>query len=76
MDMDLKRAIRDLLEAGYSEQGIADALGEQGVECSQATINRIKLGGIRNPSYAVGSGIVQLHRRRKQSTSAHRRTAS
>jgi arginine repressor len=74
--MDLKRAIRDLLDDGYSEQGIADALNEQGVECTQATINRIKLGRIPDPRFSVGTGIVHLHQRRKQRGAGQRRSAS
>lgn len=76
MSTDLKRAIRELLDDGLSEQGIADEIEKAGVACTQATINRIKLGRVTNPGFAVGAGILRLHERRKQGkSSSHRRAA-
>lgn len=74
--MDLRQAIKDLQNDGYSEQRIADELKEAGVDCTQATINRIKLGRISNPSFAVGSGIIQLHQRNKRRPVSQRRAQS
>jgi len=74
MSTDLKRAIRELIDDGLSEQGISDEIEKAGVACTQATINRIKLGRVANPSFAVGAGILQLHQRRsKGKSSGHRR---
>jgi arginine repressor len=58
--------------AGMTQDQIADALTEDGVPVTQATINRIKLGKQRT-SYEVGMGLLRLSQSRiksKRSASA------
>jgi arginine repressor len=77
--MDLKRAINELIaRGGYTEQGIADALEAAGVDCTQATINRIKLGKIASTSFEVGTGLMRLHEQipKGKSRAAERRAAN
>lgn len=72
--MEIRRAIEELQEWGYTEQRIATAVALAGVRCSQATINRIKLGRIARPSFEVGAALLALRaeaaKGRKQAKSA------
>lgn len=54
--------LRALISSGLTEQRIADQLAEQGVRITQPTINRIKRGVIRRPSFDVGAALLRLHR--------------
>jgi arginine repressor len=55
--------IQDLIDSGMTEVEITDALKEEGVHTTQATLNRIKTGAIKRTSYDIGTGIVRLHER-------------
>lgn len=58
--MDIRTAINELMEAGYSESQIAR---EVSVTAHQPTIHRIKTGKTRNPGYELGNAIIELHRK-------------
>lgn len=51
--------LQKLIERGYTQGGIADALKAAGVPCAQSTISRVLNG--TDPSYTVGSGIRKLY---------------
>lgn len=62
--MDISKAIRDLIDRGYTETRIAEEISvELGEPVSQSQINRIKLGRVAKPSYSVGTALVALHER-------------
>lgn len=56
--------IESLTKSGMTEDEIVEALKANGVEVTQATINRIKNGVTRKPSFELGMGLLQLHARR------------
>lgn len=56
----LQIALNGLAERGWSETKIAQEVGT-----TQPTINRIKKGKTRSPSYEVGAGILSLHASRR-----------
>lgn len=58
-----QRIVLDLIEAGLSEQEIAQAVGT-----SQPSINRIKLGkqGKSGVKYELGVKLIELHREKVQ----------
>lgn len=57
---------RLIARSGMTEEQIAEALRADGVEVTQATINRIKTGKHRKTSFEIGMGLVQLHKRRSR----------
>lgn len=64
---DLRKIVNDLIDkADMTEQGIADELGSLGVEISQPSINRLKNGTVKRPSFKVGRALVELHRKHVQ----------
>ena len=67
MKTDFKKIIMNLMSRGFTEQSLVDMLDEWGVECTQPTINRIKNGLIKTPSYDLGVCLVKLY---EQSRSA------
>lgn len=54
---DILRALSGL---GFTEKEIAERLRARGVQVTQPTINRIKTGAIRRPSFEIGSALVRL----------------
>jgi len=62
--MELREAIEALQVLGHSEQRIAQLVAEEaGETCTQATINRIKLGRIQNPRFTIGAALLRVHQR-------------
>ena len=57
--MEPKQIITDLIDANLTEKQIADL-----ADTSQPTINRIKLGNIKTPSYVLYAALVKLHSER------------
>jgi|GEM_PF-7037081 len=57
--MDIQTAVKELVDAGWSENRIAEAVGHG---TKQPTINRIKLGKTKHPRYELGVLIVELHK--------------
>jgi arginine repressor len=56
-------AVRYLVEHhDLSESEIVARLLELGVKTSQPTINRIKRGTAKKIDYAVGTGLLRLHK--------------
>ena len=62
---DPKAIVEDLVRSGMSQVAIAAALREDGVEVTQATINRIKTGVIRRTGFDIGRALVRLQERRQ-----------
>lgn len=52
--------LKELTSLGLSEQAIADRLKRRGVQVTQPTLNRIKRGEIKRPSYDVGAALLVL----------------
>lgn len=48
------------MTSGMTEEQIAAALRAQGIDCSQATVNRIKSGFIKKTNFEIGMGLLQL----------------
>lgn len=69
MNEDPKAVIERLLSSGMTQLEIADALKEEGIEVTQATINRIKTGAIRRTGFDIGRGLLKLHEKRLQASS-------
>ena len=59
--MEWDRLVQELVDAGLSGQEISNEIKNLGVECTQATINRIKLGGISEPRYELGDALLKIH---------------
>jgi transcriptional regulator with XRE-family HTH domain len=57
--MDWKQLIADLLEAGMTQQEIADRCGSK-----QTTISEIARGVTADPRYALGEKLRRLHARK------------
>lgn len=57
--MDPKKAIEELIEAGWTQVRIAERAG-----CAQATVSEIVTGRTkeRGPSFRIASAILDLHR--------------
>lgn len=53
-------ALQALNEAGFSDQRIATALTERGVNATQPTIYRIRNGDIDDPKWKLGQAILAL----------------
>lgn len=66
MKTDFKKIIAALMRRGFTEQDLVDAVQAAGIPCSQPTINRIKNGLIRTPSYDLGVCLVKLHEQSRQ----------
>lgn len=62
---DPKTLIERLTDSGMTEAQIAAALSKDGVEVSQATINRIKNGVHASTSFEIGMGLIRLFQSRK-----------
>lgn len=60
---DPRHLIERLLALNMSQQDIADELAKDGIEVTQATINRIKTGAIKRTGFDIGMGLVKLHQR-------------
>ena len=60
--MNWKQIITELNERGLSEHEIARRLKREGVEITQASINRLKQEHIKQPRFDVGTALLQLHR--------------
>lgn len=54
--MDWKKLIGDLLQAGMTQQEIADRCGSK-----QSTISEIYRGDTADPRYALGEKLKKLH---------------
>ncbi len=67
MKINFEKIITELLNRGFTEQYLADLVTSWGVDCTQPTINRLKNGITRMPSYELGFCLVQLHRQNRQS---------
>lgn len=61
MRSDARWLIQQLLRSGMKEVEIVEAMRTDGVEVTQATINRIKTGKIKQTSFDIGMGLVRLH---------------
>jgi len=59
-----KSVIADLQRSGMTEMQITEDLRQQGVEVTQATINRIKSGEIKRTSFEIGMALIRLQERR------------
>lgn len=59
--MDVKTAVNELIERGWTEKGIADYLRT----ANQSTINRIKHGKSKRPRFIIKAGILALHASQK-----------
>ena len=59
--MNWNEIINELCEHGLSEAEIASRLELAGVKVSQASINRLKRGLIKNPRYEFGDALKALH---------------
>ena len=66
--MNWKQIIKELNELGLSEHEIARRLQKEGVEITQASINRLKQEHIKQPRFDVGSALLRLHKERKEMT--------
>ena len=55
-----KGIIEQLISAGMTQTAIAEALRADGIEISQATINRLKQGVHKTTSFEVGIGLMRL----------------
>ncbi len=66
MKTDFSKIIITLMRRGFTEQDLVDAVNAFGVDCSQPTINRIKNGLIRTPSYDLGVCLVRLYEQSRQ----------
>lgn len=60
MQMDVRKAVSDLIELGYSQHEIARLITERGVPVSQTTINRVVHNRTR-VSFDTGSAILVLY---------------
>jgi len=62
------RLIKKLMAApiNMTEEQIADALRQQGIDCTQGTVNRIKSGYIKRTSFEIGMGLLQLAENRSR----------
>lgn len=56
--MNWPQLLSDLSSAGVSQTKIAAICG-----CSQATVSDLNTGRIKDPSFCLGSSLVELHRR-------------
>lgn len=54
--MDWPTIIQELQDAGYSQKQIAESCG-----CTQGLISQIKNKQIKNASYSVGFGLINLY---------------
>lgn len=54
-----REAIHRLVDLGYSEQKISDQVVAGGVACTQASVNRIKLGAQRC-SWELGEALLRV----------------
>lgn len=61
MKTDFRSIVMSLMSRGFTEQSLVKALAELGVVCSQPTINRLKNGTIKKPSYELGLCLVKLY---------------
>ena len=62
-EQDPARLIKRLKAFGMTEEEIADSLRSDGIDVTQATINRIKNRKFKNTSFEIGMGLVKLHER-------------
>lgn len=56
LTMDFQKIIAALMDAGITQQQIADRAG-----CTRPNIAAIKAGNVRQPSYAVGVKLLELY---------------
>lgn len=61
MRKDPQWLIVQLVDAGMTEMEITDSLNADGVDVTQATINRIKTGGIKRTGFDIGMGLMRLY---------------
>lgn len=55
--MDWQKLLGELQAAGWTQQQIAERVGS-----SQAAISDLRSGETKNPSYALGTALVNLHK--------------
>lgn len=58
--MNIQELIKKLISSGVTETQISEHVNAQGIPCSQATINRIKNGGIKRPNFDLGCAIIEV----------------
>lgn len=56
--MNWKNLIADLIASGLTQMQIAEKAG-----CKQASISDLSTGKTNQPSYAIGSALVAMHKR-------------
>jgi hypothetical protein len=64
---DPKTLVERLNDSGMRDAQIAAALSKDGVEVTQATINRIKNGKHASTSFEIGMGLLRLAQSRIKS---------
>lgn len=55
--------IKTLNDSGLTEAAIVDALKDMGIETTQASINRLKRGHVKQPRYDVGNALIYLQKK-------------
>jgi transcriptional regulator with XRE-family HTH domain len=59
--MNFQKLIQDLIDLGMTQVEIKDAC-----QCSQSTISDLLNGKIKNPSFAIGQSLLELHAKRSE----------
>ncbi len=63
-----KLLIEKLIASGMNQTDIAKALQANGIEITQATINRLKQGKAKTTRFEVGIGLMRLANSRAKPT--------